>query len=132
MNFGKNKINLFLRFTLEIAALVGYGYWGWAISAGWPRYFLMILFPIGAALIWGIFAVPDDPSRSGKAPEVVPGWLRLILEWTIFGLASLGWIKANNQRVGIVLAGLVVLHYLVSFDRIKWLLSESGNRKTSD
>ena len=36
--------------------------------------------PIIIAVVWGTFAVPDDPSRSGAAPIVVAGFVRLAIE----------------------------------------------------
>jgi hypothetical protein len=77
---GSHPINLILRFILELAALTGMSIWGWKQSDGWFRFVLAIGIPIIAAAIWGTFAVPDDPSRSGKAPVVVPGLLRLGVE----------------------------------------------------
>ena len=125
MSLAENKINLLFRLLLELAALTGYGYWGWMITEGWIRYLLMILFPLSAALAWGLFAVPDDPSRSGQAPIAVPGWVRLGLEWLIFGLACWGWIQAGQVKTSVVLAGLVAAHYLLSFDRLRWLIQET-------
>ncbi|WP_280456932.1 DUF2568 domain-containing protein, partial [Nocardia carnea] len=37
------------------------------------RWLLVVLLPVVAAAAWGVFAVPDDPSRSGAAPVAVPG-----------------------------------------------------------
>ena len=61
-----HKVNLAFRFFLELVmfaslaaapatALDGGGRWIWAIIA-----------PITAMTLWGVFATPDDPSRSGK------------------------------------------------------------------
>ena len=63
-----NAINLALRFILEMSALLLMGMWGWQLSASAYRFLLAGLIPLAAAAIWGIFAVPADPSRSGKAP----------------------------------------------------------------
>ena len=40
--------------------------------------------PAIAAAAWVTFAVPGDPSRSGRAPVPVPGWVRLLLELAVF------------------------------------------------
>jgi hypothetical protein len=77
---GSNPINLALRFILEIAALFALGYWGWTQHDGVWRFVWGIGLVILAAVIWGTFAVPDDPSRSGNAPVPVPGALRLVIE----------------------------------------------------
>ena len=46
-------------------------YWGWTQHDGPARFLWAIGLPLLSAVIWGVFTVPDDRSRSGKAP--VPG-----------------------------------------------------------
>ena len=121
---GSHPVNLALRFILEIAGLVALGWWGWNQGEGILRFVLAFGIPILAAVLWGTFAVPDDPSRSGKAPGQVPGIVRLLLElaffvsatWSLFavGAATLGWIY------GIA----VLVHYVASYDRILWLVRQ--------
>jgi hypothetical protein len=60
-----NPLNLALRFALEIAALFALGYWGWTQHDTIMRFVWSIGLVVLAAVIWGTFAVPDDPSRSG-------------------------------------------------------------------
>jgi len=123
MNLGSNPINLAFRFLLELAALISYGYWGWQIGDGWIRYMLALLVPLVGALAWGTLAVPDDPSRSGKAPVPVPGWLRMVLELGIFGLASWGLFESGANTTALIFILLVILHYGLSVDRIRWLIN---------
>jgi hypothetical protein len=118
-----HPVNLGLRFLLEITALVGIGYWGWESGTGWIRYLLAIFLPLIAAIVWGTFTVPEDPSRSGKAPVSTPGWLRLILELAIFGLASWAYFAIDAKSIFWIFSVLIVGHYLFSLDRLKWLLS---------
>ncbi len=118
-----NPINLTFRFLLEITALFSFGYWGWNSTSGWTRYLLATVYPVIAAVLWGIFAVPDDPSRSGKAPIPVPGWLRLLLELVIFGSACWALYGAGLPKPGWILGILVLIHYLLSYDRIQWLIN---------
>lgn len=118
---GSHPINLAARFILEIAALVSLGYWGWQTGEGWASYLLAAGAPILAALAWGTFAVPGDPSRSGKAPVPVPGLVRLILELLIFGLACWSLIESGLMTQGRIFCVVVILHYAVSYDRILWL-----------
>ena len=120
---GAHPINLALRFILELSALVAIGYWGWSQSVGWLRFGLAIGLPVLAATLWGTFAVPDDPSRSGKAPVPVPGWLRLVIELGTFAVATWALFAMGNVTLGWTIGVLVVIHYLVSYDRIQWLLS---------
>ena len=121
---GSHPANLILRFILEIVALISIGVWCWKQSEHWPRFVLAFGIPFAIAVIWGTFAVPNDPSRSGSAPVPVNGYLRLVIELGVFVFAmwvlyDLGWNKIS------LLFGLVVLaHYIISYDRILWLLSQ--------
>ncbi len=110
---------LFIRFALELAAQLALANWGYA-TGGWP---LAIALPVIAAVLWGTFAVVGDPSRSGKAPVPVPGWLRFAIELLVFigGAAAL----AGLQRwpwFGFYSAA-VALHHAQTVPRIRWLLT---------
>lgn len=121
---GSHPVNLAVRFILEIAALVAIGYWGWTQHDGFVRYLLVIGGPILAAVLWATFAVPDDPSRSGKAPVPVPGIIRLALELAIFAFAAWALYDAGNSLLALILAAVVIVHYALSYDRIAWLLKQ--------
>ena len=84
---GSHPVNLMIRFLLELIALVSVGLWGWKSYEGILQYVLGLGLPILMTIVWGTFAVPDDPSRSGKAPIPVPGLIRLIIEFIFFALA---------------------------------------------
>jgi hypothetical protein len=124
---GSNPINLGFRFLLELAALVIYGYWGWNASDSALRYLLVLALPLIAAILWGTFAVLDDPSRSGKAPIPVSGFLRLILELVFFALAAYALFSSGKENLAWIFAGAVLVHYLLSYDRIIWLLQQKAN-----
>jgi hypothetical protein len=121
---GSHPSNLALRFLLELVALCSLGLWGWNMSDGWIGWLLAPVLPLAAAAMWGTFAVPNDPSRSGAAPVPIPGVLRLLLELAFFTAAvlclhSLGW---ERWAVGVAL--IVILHYASSYDRVAWLLRQ--------
>ena len=120
---GSNPLNLTIRFVLEMAALVGIGRWGWTVGSGFSGVILAVVLVVVAAGIWGTFNVPGDPSRSGKAPVKVPGWLRLLIELAIFGAAALAWFAVGPTTVAIVFSATAAIHYIVSYDRIRWLLA---------
>lgn len=122
-SMGSHPINLLFRFLLEILAFLAIGFWGYHQSEAWLGLVLAVLIPIGVAVIWGVFNVPNDPSRSGNAPVMVPGLLRLLLEFGIFGFAAWSLYDVGHNRLAVILAGLVIIHYLLSLDRIKWLLA---------
>lgn len=117
-----HPLNLGLRFVLEIAALLAIGAWGLNLSEGPVRYLWAIGLPLAAAAAWGIFRVPDDASASGKAPVPIPGVLRLGLECGLFGFAIWALFDRGSTTLAAVCTALVVMHYGVSVDRIRWLL----------
>ncbi len=121
---GTHPINLALRFLLEICALVAIGQWSYRLTPSAWKMAWVILIPLAIALIWGVFNVPGDPSRSGAAPVIVPGLIRLLLEWAVFAFACWALFQTGHTRWSLILATLVVLHYLISYDRIAWLLSQ--------
>ena len=119
---GSHPLNLFFRFALEIVALVSTGIWGWNQSQGLPKYLLAIGIPIILAIIWGTFAVPDDPSRSGNAPIVINGILRLILELGIFTFGCWAVLDLGYTKAAVIFAVLVLIHYGLSYERVYWLI----------
>lgn len=121
---GSHPLNLAIRFLLEITGFMSLGIWGWHQSGGWLRFLLAIGIPLIFALIWGTFAVPDDPSRSGKAPVVTPGIIRLAIEMVFFVCAIWSLYDVGFKKQGAVFCIIVVLHYTLSYDRIKWLLKK--------
>ena len=118
-----HPLNLAFRFLLELAAYVAIGYWGWHSGAGFSRFLFALGAPLLWAVLWGTFAVPDDPSRSGKAPVPVPGVLRLALELAFFGFAAWALHDTGATSLGLALASLVLVHYVLSYDRCVWLVT---------
>jgi hypothetical protein len=121
---GSNSINLMLRFILELVALASAGIWGWKQTDGWFRFVLAIGIPICVAAIWGTFAVVDDPSRSGTAIVPVPGIVRLGVELSVFAFGTWALYNMGASRLSIAFGIVVVLHYIISYDRILWLMSQ--------
>lgn len=122
---GTHPINLALRFLLELSALGVFVMWGWIVgsnSSPWIGNSLAISLPVLAATVWGVFNVPGDPSRSGIAPVIIPGVLRLLIELTFFGLATYCLNDLNYTNLYWIFGGVVVLHYIVSYDRVLWLV----------
>lgn len=112
-------LNLALRFALEIAAIFAYSYWGWTQHAGVMQFVWGIGLPLVVAFIWGAFRPADDP---GKGLYDVPGSVRLLTEWTIFALAVVLFALAGRYAAASVLALLVILHYMASYDRVLKLI----------
>ena len=119
---GSHPINLTVRFLLELIVLVVAGMWGWKQTDSWLKFVLVISVPLLLATVWGVFNVPDDPSRSGNAPLIVPGLVRLLIELAFFGFGVWALYQMGYHQWSTVLAIVVLIHYLVSYDRIGWLL----------
>lgn len=116
--------NLALRFFLELAALGGFASLAWRLSNGHWRYLASVVIVLIIAAVWGTFAVPNDPSRSGNAPVPVSGMLRLALEGAILIGGALAFYLAGHSWAGLSVAGLTLVHYSLWTDRIVWLLQQ--------
>ena len=115
--------NLALRFALEIGALIGLGIAAWQSTTGPVRWIAAVAVPLVAAAVWGTFNVLNDPSRSGEAPVEVAGWLRLLIELTILGGGAVAIGIVGGPIAGIGFAVLILVHYVVSWSRVQWLIS---------
>ena len=120
-----HPINLVFRFVLELVALVSFALWGWQQVDGWLRFVLALGLPILLASAWGTFAVPGDPSRSGKAPIPIIGWLRLVLELVFFSFAVWCLEDIGHTSMACLLGIALALHYIVAYKRILWLLKKN-------
>jgi len=122
---GVGPANLAIRFLLELTALITLGLWGWQQGGeDWLKYILAFSIPVVAAAIWGIFNVPNDPSRSGNAPIVVPGIIRLIIELLFFALGTWALFDLGYIKFSLIFGVVVIVHYIVSYDRILWLVKK--------
>jgi hypothetical protein len=121
---GSHPVNLIVRFLLEISALIAGGLWGWNRGDNvWMHYLLGFGIPVLMASIWGIFAVPEDPSRSGKSPVITPGIIRLMIEFSFFGFACWALYDLNYVNLSYVFGITTAVHYIASYDRVMWLIS---------
>ena len=116
-----HPVNLALRFILELTALFALGYWGWTQHTGPARIIWTIILPLVAAVLWGVFRVDGDP---GPAPVRIPGALRLLLEGLVFGAGIWAFYAAGQGTWALIFGVVVLLHYLVSYDRVRWLLNQ--------
>jgi hypothetical protein len=111
--------NLVLRFVLELACLLGIAVAGWQVTPA-----LGVALSVTAAAAWGVFAVPDDPSRSGNAPVPVHGWARLLVEIAVFVGGAVAWFVAGRWIVAVTIGALLVLHHVDALPRLRWLLQQ--------
>jgi len=120
----KHPLNNAVRFLLELASIAVFGIWGYHQSDSGFKILLAILLPLGFAVLWGVFAVKDDPSRSGKTIVKTPGIIRLLLELGLFGAAAWMLLDLDYTLLALILGLTVVIHYFVSFERMAWLLKQ--------
>lgn len=119
----KLTVLLVVRFLLELALLGALGVWGWRLGDGGAAGgALALLVPLIAAVLWGVFSVPNEPSRHPRAIVAVPGIVRLALEWALFGLAAYGLWSTGSRAAAETLLTVTGLHYALSWERIGWLV----------
>jgi hypothetical protein len=116
--------NLAVRFLLELSALLAMGWWGWRQRGDSWRILVALAIPMVAATLWGVFAVPNDPSRSGSAPVPIPGVLRLVLELAFFASAAWCLYDLGRGRLAAFLLAIVIIQYAASLDRVRWLVAQ--------
>lgn len=114
-----NALNLALRFVLELMILYALAYWGWTQHDGPLRVVMAIGLPLIAALLWGVFRTPGD---HGQGLVDVPGAIRLVLELALFAAGVLAFYYSERETWAALFGTVVLLHYLVSFDRVLRLL----------
>ena len=113
-----NPVNLAIRFLLEIVMLIILGCWGWHLSETWLKYIATPGLPLIAAVLWGVFRIPNDPK---PAPVAIPGILRLLLELGLFGLSTWALYDLGYSKSAIIMTLIAILHYIVSYDRT-WVM----------
>jgi hypothetical protein len=116
-----HPLNLALRFVLEIILLIIFAYWGWSRFMGISQYVIGIGLPLVIAAIWGVCRVEGDP---GKAMIAIPGWLRLLYEALLFISAAYLLFQLQMDTWAYLFIIVSILHYLISYDRISWLLKQ--------
>lgn len=117
------KVNLMLRFFLEMAMFAGYAAAFALALSGSSRWILVAIAPLGAMALWVVFATPGDPSRSGRTVVPTPGLVRLLLEIGLFAGAAGLMLWADVWQFAAALTAGVTVHYLAWPARIRWLLS---------
>jgi len=117
-------INLIIRFILELVMLGVIGYWGSRNGDGASKIILAVGLPLIAAAIWVTFAVPNDPSRSGKAPVPVPGIVRLFIELALFAISMLIIYSQISHIMGIIYGIVVLINYFIAHERLVWIIKK--------
>ncbi len=117
------RANLGFRLLLEAGLLSGIVVASILNYSGGTAWLASIVGVVVAGGVWGVFAVPNDPSRSGKTVIATPGAVRLILELALFAVVT-AWLATGEAYVFAALLGVgVIVHYAAWPARIRWLLA---------
>ncbi|MGF1626378.1 MAG: YrdB family protein [Alphaproteobacteria bacterium] len=120
-----HPVNLGLRFVLEIWTVAAFGVLPWERLEAWWKWPLVVLCPLLVMLVWGAFAVPGDRTRSGRpVPVATDGRIRLALELGLLTAGAAATWATGREAVAGLFAALIVVHYAVSYDRVRWLVRQ--------
>jgi hypothetical protein len=117
-----NQADRLLGAFIQVAAVLAYGYWAWAVHTGYVRYAWALGAMVVAWAVWDVFRVPGD--GSARPAVAVPGWVRLIIEAGYLTGAGTALIAAGAPVPGVVFMLFVAVHYSLSHRRLVWLLRE--------
>jgi Protein of unknown function (DUF2568) len=113
-------LNLAFHFILELCMLAALVTWGFQTGQGWLQKALLgIGVPLLAAVLWGVFRVPNDP---GPATVAVPGFTRLAIELGLFAVAIWALSNAGHPSLATAFAFAVVIDYGLMYERFLRLL----------
>ncbi|MEQ8438815.1 MAG: YrdB family protein [Ilumatobacter fluminis] len=112
------------RFLVELAALACWAVVGWEVGGDGFGWVLAIAFPVVAASTWATFRVPGDLSAGQGGPIPVPGIVRLIIELDVLVLSAVFAIVVGRVVLGAVVLVAIVVHYLLTMQRVRWLLAQ--------
>jgi hypothetical protein len=116
------RATLALRLALEGGLLAGIVVASIAIYDAGTAWLASTVGIATAAGLWGVFAVPNDPSRSGRTVVNTPGALRLLLEIALFAMVT-AWLALGDSHIFAILLGSgALVHYASWPARIRWLL----------
>jgi hypothetical protein len=114
------------RYILEILAILCLSTWA-STRQSWFGAILAIFLVLS---FLRIFNVKDDPATIDRPCVVVPGIIRIVLELAIHCLACFCLWDLLDNRFGLptsvvfVYAGVIVLYYIASMERVKWVLRQ--------
>jgi hypothetical protein len=97
-----------LAFTLEMAMLAAFGYWGFRPEhGGWLRWTLGLGVPAVVIALWGVFLAPRSRRRLGAAGVAASSL-------TLFQLAALALWRAGQPALAVAFAIVAVVSVALS------------------
>lgn len=108
------NLNLVLAFTLELAMLAAFAYFGFRVTDhALVRRMLAIALPVATALLWGAVLAPKAAHRL----PIVPG---ILLSLGLFLLAALALYLSEQSVLAIVMSVAAVLHAALALLLKQW------------
>lgn len=114
--------SLVVAFLLEMAMFAALAILGWHLAGGGlAGVILAAAFVIVAGAVWGLCRVPGDLPH-GRSRVPVSGPVRIAIEFAVLGLAVYGVWIGWNRAAGETLLTAGVIHYGLTWERLRWLL----------
>jgi len=98
------KLNLLIRFLLELAALGALAWWGAGAAGGALASILLGAgLPLAAATLWGLFVAP-------RRRHEIPRAGRFVLQVLVLGGAAAALVAGDHPALGVALAAASALN----------------------
>ena len=96
--------NLALRFLLELAAIIAFGYWGVTVGDGrLMKALLGIVVPALVVVVWAVFVAP-------KATISIPDVTKVLLGLIILELAAAALFVAGQPGPAVAFGAIVLIN----------------------
>lgn len=104
MNETLKNINLGATFFIELAMLVGFGYWGFhGDKSVWLRWALGVGLPLVVMILWGLWLAPNAGHRLNLTGGAV-------LSSILFLLAAIALFDAQQPALAIIFAVIIMVN----------------------
>ncbi len=102
-------INQTIAFLLELIMVFAVGYWGYHVGkTTLSKYSLVILLPVIAIVLWGVFAAPRSAHRLEPTA-------RLVFVLVLFGITSFLIHDSGHTKLAIAFAVVAVLNTTLAY-----------------
>ncbi len=114
MGGGIESLNFALTFAVELAAIAGYGFWGYSLGRTPQTKWLLAALLVGVIIgFWALFFAPTAQHR-------LPARLGVPLSGVIFLLGSLGYYLAGKPAFAFVLAAAAIINRILAWLWAQW------------
>ena len=107
---------------MAIFGSIGFAVHAW-VDHEWISWSAAIVVMALAAAVWIAFRVPGDVGLPFPFTVAVSGRVRFLIELAITAIAAYGLWTTASRAAGETLLTVVGIHYAVTWDRVRWLLT---------